>query len=455
MGQIYIAGESYAGQHIPYIAQEILNRNKKKDAQSRWRLKGLLIGNGWISPRQQYESYIPFALRKGLIEKDSDKAKQLQHLHRICDRKLSTEPGHVDYRECEAVLSAMLKLTRTKSGDDHKCYNMYDVRLRDSFPSCGMNWPPDLSTVTPYLRQTKVTEALHINPQRNTGWQECNGAVGAAFKAKNSKPAIDLLPDLIKEVPILLFSGSEDLICNYIGTEQLISSMEWNGGKGFEVTPGNWAPRRDWTFEGEVAGFWQEARNLTYVHFYNASHMVPFDHPRRSRDMLDRFMKVDISSIGGEPTDSRIDGEKGPETSVGGAANKTSNAHHEAEKIDEAKWAAYQRSGEVVLVIVILAAGGWAYFLWRQRRGRASYRVLGEDDGNNGGGTRLHVFSRRQGEGDLEAAAFDERQVDDLEVESPNGGNGIKMEILGVDSDGEAGQEEGAKTTKRAGGEGP
>jgi hypothetical protein len=29
---------------------------------------------------------------------------------------------------------------------------MYDVRLRDSYPSCGMSWPPDLTDVTPYLR---------------------------------------------------------------------------------------------------------------------------------------------------------------------------------------------------------------------------------------------------------------------------------------------------------------
>jgi carboxypeptidase D len=27
-GQLYIAGESYAGQHIPYIAQAILEHNK-------------------------------------------------------------------------------------------------------------------------------------------------------------------------------------------------------------------------------------------------------------------------------------------------------------------------------------------------------------------------------------------------------------------------------------------
>src|SRR5579859_2003981 len=32
------------------------------------------------------------------------------------------------------------------------CINMYDVRLRDTYPSCGMSWPPDLTDVTPYLR---------------------------------------------------------------------------------------------------------------------------------------------------------------------------------------------------------------------------------------------------------------------------------------------------------------
>ena len=29
---------------------------------------------------------------------------------------------------------------------------MYDIRLRDSWPACGNNWPPDLGDVTHYLR---------------------------------------------------------------------------------------------------------------------------------------------------------------------------------------------------------------------------------------------------------------------------------------------------------------
>lgn len=349
---------------------------------------------------------------------------------------MATEPGRVDYSECEAILSSILRLTKSGNGND-ACINMYDVRLKDSYPSCGMNWPPDLKHVGPYLRRDDVVRALHVSEQKNTGWQECNGAVGNAFSAKNSKPAVDYLPDLLADIPILLFSGAEDLICNHIGTEEMLNKMKWNGGRGFEVTPGNWAPRRDWTFEGEAAGFWQEARNLTYVLFYNSSHMVPFDLPRRSRDMLDRFMGINIDHIGGDPADSRIDGEKGPETTVGGATNNTQSAQDDQQKkLEEAKWAAYQKSGEVVLVIVAVAATAWAYFIWRERRKVATYHALAGNDSSG----RLDGLRAKQGPGDLEAAAFDESELDDLHVETPTVAGRAEYAV-GDDSDSDSDNE--------------
>ena len=216
------------------------------------------------------------------MEKGTQTSTSLEVQQRLCQKDLAGDAGRVDYAACESVLQELLQQTAAVNDKGQKdCYNMYDIRLRDIYPSCGMNWPPDLENVTPYLRRKDVVEALHINANKNTGWAECNGAVGAQFRAAHSKPSIAFLPEILKQVPIVLFSGAEDLICNHVGTEALISNMEWNGGKGFEISPGTWAPRRDWTFEGEAAGFWQEARNLTYVLFYNSSHMVPFDYPRR------------------------------------------------------------------------------------------------------------------------------------------------------------------------------
>lgn len=422
---IYIAGESYAGQHIPYIAKHILERNKQPGIAHVWPLKGLLIGNGWISPAEQYDAYLDFVYEKGIVKKGSEIANKIEVQHRICQKDLAVDGNKVDHSSCENILQDILSLTATKnSKGQQECVNMYDVRLKDTYPQCGMNWPPDLSSVTPYLRRKDVVAALHIDEAKNTGWSECSGAVSSNFRAKNSVPSIKFLPDLLAEIPILLFSGAEDLICNHLGTEALIGNMKWNGGKGFELSPGTWAPRREWMFEDDVAGFWQSARNLTYVLFYNSSHMVPFDVSRRSRDMLDRFMKVDISSIGGKPADSYLDGERLPDTSVGGTAgNSTASQEAEKEKLDAAKWAAYQRSGEVILVIVSVAAAAWGYWVFSERRKRRGLGYLGLSQGSALAQqtSQRRDFRSRAGTnaGDLEAADFDESELDDLHVESP------------------------------------
>lgn len=367
-------------------------------------------------------------------------------MQRVCDKALANNPGRVDYPDCDAILQKILDVTRQAAGDQ-ECINMYDVRLRDSHPSCGMNWPPDLEAVGPYLRKKSVMEALNLDKQHSTGWQECNSYVHIAMKNINSTASVHLFPEILQHVDVLLFSGAEDFICNHIGTEQLIANLEWNGGKGFEVTPGNWAPRRQWTFEGENAGFWQEARNLTYVLFYNASHMVPFDYPRRTRDMLDRFMKIDISDIGGIPSDSLIDGEKGPDTSVGGATN---NTHHQQEvtdkKVDKAKWHAYRRSGEVVLGIVIIAAVAWGVFIWRQRRKGAVYSALRDNETAGQSLTSLGALHNGSRGVDVEAAAaFDENSVDSIQLREAVGRNESKYSI-GEDSDEDGDEEQRGKT---------
>ena len=411
-----------------------------------------MIGNGWIAPTEHYLSYLPMAYKEGLLQGGSDVAKQLESQQAVCTTELNKPGGsdHVDLPQCEQILSDMLKLARPDDRDSTPCYNMYDIRLKDSYPSCGMNWPPDLKYVEPYLRRQEVIRALHVDEDKKTGWTECVGSVGSSFKAAKSKPSITLLPGLLEHMPIVLFSGDKDLICNHMGTEELIHNMAWNGGKGFELSPGTWAPRRDWTFENEPAGIYQEARNLTYILFYNSSHMVPFDYPRRTRDMLDRFLGVDIASIGGTPADSRIDGEKGLEVSVGGHPNSTVAQEKEKQKLKQARWDAYRRSGEVVLVIVIIAASLWGWFIWRERRRHRHHHDHQESRGRYQGlfpsfSSSSHRFGddhpdrhhphprsaglesfrrKRSGAGDVEAGDFDESELDDLHVPTPSSSPG-------------------------------
>lgn len=317
----------------------------------------------------------------------------------------------MDINTCEMIMHTLNRDLK----DDKHCINVYDVRLTDDYPACGMQWPPDLVQMTPYLRRDDVLDALHINKDKMTGWVECNGPVGRAFGAKNSQPSKHLLPGLLEKLPIVLFSGDKDLICNHIGTENIIDSLEWNGATGMSN-----APVREWTFEGEPAGQWQTARNLTYLRFYNSSHMVPFNYPKRTRDMFDRFSGVDNS--GSKPYDSYIDGEDRLETpppessrppdaidDVGEPSDSLEPTPEEKEKLEAATWAAYQRSGEAALVVVLIAAALWGFFVLRdRRRRRKGYAgVFSSDPYDDEGGARQRS--------DIEAAAaFDESELDDL-----------------------------------------
>lgn len=109
---LYLAGESYAGQHIPYIAKAILDRNKA-GAAHQWMLKGMLIGNGWIDPEEQYKAYLSFAYEKGLVTAGSDAAKRIETQQAVCLKALA-EPGgkdHVDINACEQILQDILRET--------------------------------------------------------------------------------------------------------------------------------------------------------------------------------------------------------------------------------------------------------------------------------------------------------------------------------------------------------
>ena len=405
----------------------------------------MLIGNGWVDPKSQSLAYLEYAYKNKLVEKGSSLGKQLDAKQEECKKALDATDGplHVSYAQCEDVLTSMLRMTKK----DNRCTNMYDIRLDDSFPSCGMNWPPDLVHLTPYLRRDDVIKALHVDKDKTPGWSECNGKVGREFKARKSEPSLGFLPSLIERgVPTLLFSGKEDLICNHIGTEAFVHELKWNGGTGFEVAPGTWAPRRDWTFEGELAGIWQEARNLTYVLFYNSSHMVPFDYPRRTRDMLDRFMKVDIASIGGKPTNSRIDGQKGLETSVGGHPNSTVAEEEEQAKLDHERWSAYYRSGAIALVVVAVLALCFGWYVWRDRRRRAGYTGL-RAVGSDGRMMAEHMMPR-----DVEARDFDENELDDIEPRRVEDERRYSLGGVSSDEEGDMGAKKSANGRTQANG---
>ncbi|ORZ10468.1 Alpha/Beta hydrolase protein [Absidia repens] len=289
---LYLAGESYAGTYIPYFANRVLELNKKDTFK--YNLKGIAIGNGWISPTHQYEAYYDFSVMNNLLEG--------QHLDRAtrnlkeCRIKLSKEL-RIKTDVCEDILQDTIINSIHMGSDGTECINTYDIRLKnESYPSCGLTWPYELTDVNKYLRTSELTTSIHSEKQA-LGWQECARPVSAALRNDPSRPADMLLPDLLKEIEILLFSGEFDLICNHLGTEYMIGNMTWNGATGFKD-----AERQEWVIGKKTVGYYMQERNLSYVLINDGSHMVPYDKPMETLDMINRFMGVGDNMVNGLPS---------------------------------------------------------------------------------------------------------------------------------------------------------
>lgn len=90
------------------------------------------------------------------------------------------------------------------------------------------------SLTTIYKQRKDVISAIHAT-DKSEAWKECNGLVGSHMRNEKSASSITLLPQLLGQLEILLFSGDQDWICNYAGTEKLIANLNWNGEQGLGV----------------------------------------------------------------------------------------------------------------------------------------------------------------------------------------------------------------------------
>jgi carboxypeptidase D len=285
--EIYLAGESYAGQYIPFIADAVFKSNELNDTKIN--LKGLLIGNGWIDPNVQSMSYIPFLIDSGIIKSDDKFLPDLLKEQERCQNEISSGSGRDRFSlvDCENILMRILSYTRdTSKPKAEQCINMYDTRLRDSYPSCGMNWPPDLPYVQAWLQKDEVVTALNLDKTKIKKWRECDDQVSKFLKNIESKPSIQFFPDLLQKVSIMLFNGNKDMICNNYGVLDMISKMTWGGSTGF----GDDVEELDWRYNNASTGSIRASKNLTFVDVYDSSHMVPFDKSEDSRGLFDIFV---------------------------------------------------------------------------------------------------------------------------------------------------------------------
>merc|ERR1712029_152470 len=275
----HISGESYAGHYIPVFASEILSHKKRNI-----NLRSVLIGNGLTDGLTQYEYYRPMACGDGgwpavLSEQEctsmDNALPRCQSLIQSCynsESVWSCVPASI---YCNNALLAPYQRTGQ---------NVYDVRgkCKDSSNLCY----PELGWISKWLNDKTVMKALGVEVD---GYDSCNFDINRNFLFQGDwmKPYRRLVPDLIEKMPVLIYAGDADFICNWLGNKAWSEALEYPDHKKFAS-----ASMKDLRLDGNgrKIGEVKSHGNFTFMRLHAGGHMVPLDQPEASLEFFNRWL---------------------------------------------------------------------------------------------------------------------------------------------------------------------
>jgi len=276
----HISGESYAGHYIPVFANEILSHKKRNI-----NLKSVLIGNGLTDGLTQYEYYKPMACGDGgwpaVLEED-----QCQAMDNAYPRCASLIQGCYDSESVWRCVPASIYCNNAMIGPYQRTgQNVYDVRgkCKDSSNLCYT----ELGWISEYLNRDDVQKALGAEV---SNYESCNFDINRNFLFQGDwmMPFHRLVPGLIEQIPVLIYAGDADYICNWLGNKAWTEALEWPGQKAYNKASFD---ELKLSADGTTIGNVKSSGNFTFIKLHAAGHMVPYDQPEASLDMLNRWLK--------------------------------------------------------------------------------------------------------------------------------------------------------------------
>jgi len=264
----YIFGESYGGKYVPWLASTVLTNNANPKAGKPINLKGIGMGNGWVSPYYQTGSYAPFLYRNGRID-----FAELEAANAFYESfAAAIDMGFYDL--ANVLGNDLLNTLMLAAGVN----DVYDIRQK-SDPTT-----PFANKLTTFLNTATARKALNVS--NNVQWGLCDSNPYFALMSDIDMSSENLVPGILAKVPVLLYNGNYDLICNMDGTQTWSYAMSWPFQHQFQT-----APNKTWTgAAGQIGGTYQASNGLTRLIVNNAGHMSPFDQPANVQVMVWQYL---------------------------------------------------------------------------------------------------------------------------------------------------------------------
>ncbi|KAH3660566.1 hypothetical protein OGAPHI_007152 [Ogataea philodendri] len=279
----HIAGESYGGHYIPVFASEILTH-----ADRSFNLTSVLIGNGLTDPLTQYPYYERMVCSTDGGVEPILSEEECSGMEDSLPRCLSLIESCYNSESVFACVPAAIYCNNAEIGPFQQTgKNVYDVRKECKGSLCY----EDMDYLVDYLNQDFVKEKLGAEVDN---YVSCNFDVNRNFLFAGDwmKPYHKNVVNLLEQdVPVLIYAGDKDFICNWLGNEAWSNALPWSGHEEFEAAKTYGFHLEDGTKAGEVKNF----DKFTFARLYDGGHMIPYDQPESSLTFVNRWIAGDYT----------------------------------------------------------------------------------------------------------------------------------------------------------------
>lgn len=290
---LWLAGESFAGKFIPYIADHIY-KHKEENEKVGINLQGIgmndaffmdnLIGKELPALQFAKENAKVLKLNESDVQNLEKAGKEIgidgyveKHLTYPPKGKL---PVPSSFNKSKSVYSTMKKLAKKAN----PCFSPFYIVNSSPCPLDGMGLDPvtEVGHANNYFNNNpKSKDIVHAD---NITYVECSHKHPFKImkKSKTEFPVNTVLPEVIaKSKRTVIQHGTYDYVMLANGSALAIQNMTWGGAQGFQHKP-----NKTLIVDGKDAGTYHTERKLTFVIVDKSSHMIPIYKPKAGYKLL-------------------------------------------------------------------------------------------------------------------------------------------------------------------------